>query len=154
MKSTGLLGLIVAMTVVVACGSGTNAAQKGASPSKETGPKAVLETMAGLAETLVESMEKADSASAVAAAFNDYGEGLEGVAPKWKAELEKHPELKGKIGMKDVAAPAELKPYLDRIVAAGDKMWDVMKKAEPYLKDEAVKKAQERMSTAIMKLEE
>jgi hypothetical protein len=153
MRLTRLLGLIGVTAGVVACGGRTDAAQGPVSGSKEASPQAVLARMAGLSETLVASVGKADGAAAVAAAFNTYSDGMEKLIPEVKAVLQKHPELKGKIGVKGVDVPAEYKPYLDRLVAAGDKMWDAMKKAEPYLKDEAVQKAQQRFTEVMAKME-
>lgn len=155
MKSRVLLSVVLVASVCVACsGSGAGKAEERKDAvRKDTGPNAVLGSMAGIAETMATSMEKAESAAAVAAAFNGYSDGMEKLIPEIKAMLEKHPELKQKIGMKRVEVPAEYKANLDRIVAASDRIFDALQKAEPYLRDEAVKKAQERFTTVMAGME-
>ncbi len=154
MKSRVLLSVVLVTTVCVACsGSGAGKAEERKDAvRKDTGPNAVLGRMAGIAETMATSMEKAESAAAVAAAFDGYSDAMEKLIPEIKAVLEKHPALKGKIGRAtSVEAPAEYKANLDRYNAAMGRVFEAFmgQKAEPYHRDEAVQKAQQRVSAIV-----
>lgn len=140
MKLNSMLALTLVLIAALACGGGAS------------GPKAALDKMAGITEALVAALDKADSPATVAAAFNGYSDSMEKLIPELKALMQSHPELKGKIGVKgDV--PAEYKEPMDRIVKAGEKMFDLMNKLAPHLSDEAVQKAQQRFSEVMARME-
>lgn len=137
MKMKYVLGLMILAVLFVACGGGS-------------GPKAVMEKVAVVTENLITAMEKADSGAAVAGALNAYTDAMEKLAPEMKAVMEKHPELKN---MKDDNVPDEYKEVMGRMNKAGERMMAAMMKMGQYIQDEAVMKAQQRLTEVMGKMQ-
>jgi len=93
-----------------------------------------------LMETYLGEIEKADNANAVAKAMNKCADGMEKVWPKMKAFSEAHPELKDSKNQ-----PDSLKKSNKEAEVLGRRMGSVYGKIMPYMQDENVRKAQERL---------
>lgn len=98
-----------------------------------------LEDLIKANEVYVEALGKATTADAVADAMDTLSGKMEALVPKMKAIEEKFPEFKTQD-----EPPAELKPYMDRIMGAMGKMMEAMTKVTQFATDPKVITAQER----------
>ena len=97
-----------------------------------------------LTEEYVADLDKADDAKDVAKAINRYADGMEDLWPKMRAISEKYPELKDRNN-----PPEELKESQKKAEEVGIKMAGTMRKVMPYMRDPAVRKAQQRIQAVM-----
>ena len=100
----------------------------------------VMGKMTVASEALVTSMDKATDAKGVAAAITAYTESLKTLQDKFKAAMDKYPELKD---VKD--PPKALKDNIDKLTALGDKLMSAMAKIQTFAEDADVKAAVAKM---------
>lgn len=142
MKLRALLSLLVVALLMAACGGG------GGVPGKDS-----MEKMAVMLENLTGSLEKADSADAVAAALNTYSDAMEKLVPEMQKLFKEHPELK-KMDEGGKEIPAAYKDVIDRITKASEKMMPAMMNASKFMQEEVVQKAQQRFAAISQKMAE
>jgi hypothetical protein len=104
----------------------------------------VLDKYIGANETFATALDGAKSADEVVAALNALTETTKAVAPELKAFETKYPELKTPDN-----PPAELKPLMDRMMAAAGKMVGAMAKIAPFAADPKVQEAQTKFQDAM-----
>lgn len=96
-------------------------------------------------EKYIDALDNAKSAGEVAAAMNLFADGIEKVAPKMKKARVNHPELKDPNNM-----PEELTAMKEKSKELNNRYAGSFMKLLNHLKDPEVKKAQERVSRAMM----
>ena len=109
--------------------------------------KNVMNEMIDAQEKFAASCENISSADDAVAALNDFTTAIEAIAPKMKEMPEKYPELKDKEN-----PPEELKPLIDKIEAAGQKMSVAMTKLMAYQQDPKVQEAMIKLGAAMTKM--
>lgn len=107
--------------------------------TKYTDAKKVLENLAGLIETFVTEMDKADNAKNIAGVLDGFAEAMKELLPKIIEIREKYPELDN-----EDTHPQELKPLLERIDKAFQAMMKSYGKVKQHLEDPEVKAADEK----------
>jgi len=100
-------------------------------------------------EQYVVSIEKAISAKDVVKAMDRFTEGMTKLQPTLKKLTEKYPELEN-----SQSPPEELKGLQTKMEDVGQRMAGAMMKIGPYMTDPEVQKAQERMGSAMMSMEQ
>lgn len=107
----------------------------------------VQEDFIDLCGDYVADMDAADSAEKVAAAMNNYADGLEDLAPRFREINEKYPELRN---------PEKQPEQFKKIASEQEEMMqDVSNsfmKAMPYMNDPDVRRAQERIVQAMQSM--
>ncbi len=114
-------------------------------------PRGVMEKNLQIMEEFSRDMDKAGSASDVAAALDRYTQSLEALGPQILALQKSHPELARMD--QDGSFPAEFKDLEEKFTAAGMQMMGAMMKIMPYMNDPKVQEAQNRMIAAAQKLQ-
>ncbi|HDP95056.1 MAG TPA: hypothetical protein ENN40_06820 [Candidatus Aminicenantes bacterium] len=117
---------------------------------KSNDPKAVTGDYLTATENYVDEMEKSESANDVVKATNNYTDRIEALAPRMKAMMEAHPELKG---MKGNELPESFEMFKERFESLGPRFMGVMGKMMQYGEDTAVKEAQERLQKMMSTIE-
>lgn len=109
--------------------------------------KKVMQDSIDTMETFANALEKADSADAVAAAMNDFSDGMEKIIPKLKEMMEKYSELKdpGK-------TPEDLKEIMGKMTAVQAKMGQVQSKIQQYASDPKVQAATMKLMGVMSKM--
>lgn len=120
----------VAIAGFIACGGGG-----GGGGGKYAEVIKASNEMGKIMEKFIEGMEKADSASEVAAALNGFNKGMEKLKPKMDALEEKFPEMKGE------DMPPELADIEKKWEALGARMMGAMTKIMQYADDPEVMEA-------------
>jgi soluble cytochrome b562 len=120
----------------VACGGGNN-------------PKAVMQQGVDALSDMVNALEKADSADAIADALNNYSDTMEKLAPKLKKITEDNPELKNM--NKGGKVPDEYKDLQEQGKTLGMRMMSAFQKIAKYAQDPKVAEANKRFQTAMQK---
>jgi predicted small secreted protein len=95
-------------------------------------------------EKFATALEGAKTADDVVAAINTMTDTTKAVAPELKAFETKYPEFKNQDN-----PPAELKPLMDRMMAAGGRMIAAMQKLGPLATDPKVVEAQAKFQAAM-----
>jgi len=108
-------------------------------------PQAVMTDMVQVYEGFITGMEKAGSADDVVKAIEGFSDGMQKFMPKMKELSQKYPEL-----MNTKAAPAELKPLMDKMEELSKRMMGSMGKIMQYATDPKVIAAQQKMTAAMM----
>jgi hypothetical protein len=103
-----------------------------------------LEGLIKANENYAEALAKATKADEVAAAMDILSGKMEALAPKMKAIEVKFPEFKNQD-----EPPAELKPYMDRVMGAMGKMMEAMGKVAQFAADPKVMAAQEKYNKVM-----
>jgi predicted small secreted protein len=139
MKKALILFVVVVLVLsVAACkGSGTAGGGKYADVQK------VMDKYIGANEKFATALDGAKTADDIVAALNALTETTKAVAPELKAFDAKYPELKSGDNL-----PAELKPTMDRMMAAAGKMMGAMQKIAPFASDPKVQEAQTKFQEA------
>lgn len=106
---------------------------------------AVNEKFAKHLDACTKELEQAHDAKQAARALNDLADALEGLSPKMKRLADKYPELKGG---QTVGNPA-LEESQKNVEAVSQRFFMAMMKTAQF-RDEKVRKAQERVSRAMM----
>ena len=109
----------------------------------------VLEDYTKVMDDYITKLDKSENAGDVTKAMNSFADQMEKIAPKMKKISDKYPELKNSDN-----PPEELKDLQGKAEESGRKIVNAMMKIMPYMNDPEVQKAQERMSTAMMILQE
>jgi hypothetical protein len=104
----------------------------------------VMDKYVGSMEKFAASLDGAKSADDVAAALDSLTAVTKELAPEMKALETKYPEFKDAQN-----PPAELKPIMDRVTAAGTKMMGAMSKVMQYAQDPKVMEAQKKYAEAM-----
>jgi hypothetical protein len=137
MKKLLILCVIIVMVLSVA-------ACKGGGGGKYADVQKVMDKYIGANENFSTALEGAKSADDVVKALNALTETTKEVAPKLKAFETKYPEFKNQDN-----PPAELKPIMDRMMAAAGKMMNAMAKIAPFASDPKVVEAQTKFQEAM-----
>jgi predicted small secreted protein len=137
-----LVAVVVLALSMAACkGGGTSGEGKYADVQK------VMDRYIGANEKFATALEGAKTADEVVAALNTLTETTKAVAPELKAFETKYPEIKNQDN-----PPAELKPLMDRMMAAAGKMMNAMQKIAPFASDPKVQEAQTKFQEAMVLL--
>ena len=104
----------------------------------------VQEDFIALAGDFVDAMDSADSSDKVAAAMNNYADGLEDLMPRLREISEKYPELKN-----PDQVPEKLAQTAEEHQAVMQKVGSSFMKAMPYMGNPDVQQAQERIVLAM-----
>ena len=138
-KALILMAVVVLVLSVAACkGSGTAGGGKYADVQK------VMDKYIGANEKFATTLDGAKTAEDVVTALNTLTETTKAVAPELKAFETKYPEFKNQDN-----PPAELKPIMDRMMAAAGKMMNAMAKIAPFASDPKVQEAQAKFQEAM-----
>ena len=129
------LGLAVFILGITACGGGGDA---GVGGGKYSDIKPIMKKFNENTEKWIESMEKADTATKVAAALSDYINTMKELRVKMTEMEEKYPEL---TDMSD--PPEELKEEAAKMEEVMAKLMPTMMKAQQFASDPEVQKALE-----------
>jgi hypothetical protein len=130
--------VVLALSVAACKGGGTSGGGKYADVQK------VMDKYIGANEKFATALEGAKTADEVVAALNTLTETTKAVAPQLKAFETKYPEFKNQDN-----PPAELKPLMDRMMAAAGKMMNAMQKIAPFASDAKVQEAQAKFQEAM-----
>jgi hypothetical protein len=95
-------------------------------------------------EKFVNDLEKAGSATAVAAALDSYSDFMIKISPKVKELSQKFPELDN-----EENTPEELKPFKETMDKLTQKLAGLYAKIQQYLKDPIVEKAYKRWNEVL-----
>jgi hypothetical protein len=133
-KALILCVVVVLVLSVAACKGG----------GKYADVQKVMDKYIGANEKFATALEGAKTADEVVAALNALTETTKAVAPELKAFDTKYPELKNQDN-----PPAELKPIMDRMMAAAGKMMNAMQKIAPFASDAKVQEAQTKFQEAM-----
>ena len=137
MKSLfSILTIISLFLILSACGGGDT-------------PESVMNDYFDLMEDYMNDMEKADSADDIVDVLEAFSNKMKTLAPRMKAIMEKHPELKG---MKGGKLPEEYKDLNDRMQKIMPRMIGVFGKMMKYGNDPKVKEAQKKFQEAMSSL--
>ncbi|MBN1197162.1 MAG: hypothetical protein JXA62_07125 [Candidatus Aminicenantes bacterium] len=117
---------------------------------KSNDPKAVMGDYLTATENYVAEMEKSESANDVVKATDNFTARVKALAPRMKALMETHPELKG---MKGNELPEGFEMFKDRFESLGPRFMGIMGKLMKYGDDAAIKEAQERLQKAMSAIE-
>ena len=134
---TPVVCLLACLCLLSGCGGGKY------DDVKKTNAEFVTATQAYIA-----GLDKASNGKEAAKVINSYADAMERLAPKMKKLAEKYPELKDPNN-----PPEELKEVMKKSEEVGTKMGSSMMKLMAYMDDPDVKKAQERMGAAMMKMQ-
>jgi hypothetical protein len=138
-KALILLAVVVLVLSVAVCkGGGTAGGGKYADVQK------VMDKYIGANEKFATALDGAKTAEDVVTALNALTETTKAVAPELKAFETKYPEFKNQDN-----PPAELKPVMDRMMAAAGKMMNAMAKIAPFASDPKVQEAQAKCQEAM-----
>ena len=137
-----LLGLVVFVMGITACGGGGDTAVGG---GKYSDIKSIMKKFNENTEKWVESMEKADTAKKVASALSDYTNVMKGLRVEMTEMEKKYPEI---TTMSD--PPEELKEEAAKLEELTLKMMTTLMKAAQFADDPEVQKAQAEFD-AVMK---
>jgi hypothetical protein len=107
--------------------------------SKYADAKTVLENLAGLLETFVENMDKAEDSKSIAKALDGLAQAMKELLPEINEIRQKYPELD-----KEDTHPEELKPLLQRIDKDFQAMIKSYGKVREHIEDPAVKAADDK----------
>ena len=105
------------------------------------------EDFISLAGDYVAAMDSADSADEIAAAMNDYADGLAEMAPRVREINEKYPELKN-----PDQQPEQFRQTAKEHEAVMQKVGSSFMKAMPYMGDPDVQQAQQRITLAMQNM--
>lgn len=137
-KTLVLLSVVVLVLSVAACkGGGTAAGGKYADVQK------VMDKYIVANEKFATALDGAKTADDIVAALNALTDATKEAAPELKAFDTKYPEMKSGDNL-----PAELKPLMDRMMAAAGKMMSAMAKIAPFASDPKVQEAQAKFQEA------
>jgi len=131
-----ILTIISLFLILSACGGGDT-------------PESVMNDYFDLMDNYLDGMEKADSADHIVDVLEAFSKKMETLAPRMKAIMEKHPELKG---MKGGKLPEEYKDLNDRMQKIMPRMMGVFGKMVKYGNDPKVKEAQKKFQEAMSSL--
>jgi hypothetical protein len=134
-KALILCAVVVLTLSVAACKGGGG---------KYADVKEVLDKYIGANEKFATALDGAKTADEVVAALNTLTETTKVVAPQLKGFETKYPEFKNQDN-----PPAELKPLMDRMMAAAGKMMGAMQKIAPFASDTKVQEAQTKFQEAM-----
>jgi hypothetical protein len=137
MKKALILFVVVVLVLSVA-------ACKGGGGGKYADVQKVMDKYIGANEKFATALEGAKTADEVVAALNTLTDTTKAVAPELKAFETKYPEFKNQDN-----PPAELKPIMDRMMAAAGKMMNAMAKIAPFASDPKVQEAQAKFQEAM-----
>ncbi len=129
------LGLAVFVLGITACGGGGDGK---VGEGKYSDIKSIMKKFNENTEKWIESMEKADTATKVAAALSDYINTMKELRVKMTEMEEKYPEL---TDMSD--PPEELKEEAAKMEEVMAKLMPIMMKAQQFASDPEVQKALE-----------
>jgi len=132
-----ILTIISLFLILSACGGGDT-------------PESVMNDYLDLMDNYMNDMEKADSADDIVDVLEAFSKKMETLAPRMKAIMEKHPELKG---MKGGKLPEEYKDINDRMQKIMPRMMGVFGKMMKYGNDPKVKEAQKKFQEAMSSFE-
>lgn len=132
-----ILTIISLFLILSACGGGDT-------------PESVMNNYLDLMDNYMNDMEKADSADDIVDVLEAFSKKMETLAPRMKAIMEKHPELKG---MKGGKLPEEYKDINDRMQKIMPRMMGVFGKMMKYGNDPKVKEAQKKFQEAMSSFE-
>ncbi len=132
-----VLTIISLFLILSACGGGDT-------------PESVMNGYFNILEDYLNDMEKADSADDIVGAIETFSDKMKALAPRMKAIMEKHPELKG---MKGGKLPEEYKELNDRMQKLMPRMIGVFGKMMKYGNDPKVKEAQGKLQEAMSSFE-
>jgi len=130
--------LVLALSMAACKGGGT------AGGGKYADVKEVMDKYIGANEKFATALEGAKTADEVVAALNTLTETTKIVAPKLKSFETKYPEFKNQDN-----PPEELKPLMDRMMAAAGKMMGAMQKIAEFATDPKVMEAQTKFQEAM-----
>lgn len=102
-----------------------------------------------LMSNYVEAVDKVDSADEAAKAINDLADGMEKLAPEMKAIQKKYPELADAEEL-----PEELEMTEEEMEKVGQKFGNSFMKLMPYMSNQKVQQAQERLTRVMSTLGE
>ena len=128
-----ILTIISLFLILSACGGGDT-------------PKSVMNDYFNVMEDYLNGMEKADNADDIVGVIEKFSKKMKSLAPRMKAIMEKHPELKG---MKGGKLPEEYKDLNDRMQKIMPRMMGIFSKMMKYGNDPKVKEAQKKFQEAM-----
>jgi len=103
----------------------------------------VIKEMAVSLETFINGLEKADTASKIAAVINSYAADMTRIAPVFKKLMKKYPELND-----EDTHPEALKPYIQKMENMTQKLIKLYSKITEHMNDTAVSEAFEKLNKA------
>ncbi|MGD9344399.1 MAG: hypothetical protein PVH84_00960 [Candidatus Aminicenantes bacterium] len=112
--------------------------------TKYADAKKVLENLAGLLETFVENMDKADNPKSIAKALDGFALAMKDLLPEINEIRQKYPELD-----KEDTHPEELKPLLQRIDKDFQAMMKSYGKVMEHIEDPAVRAADDKFKEVM-----
>ncbi len=104
----------------------------------------VMDKFVASMDKFAASLDGAKSADDVVTALDALTATTKALAPEMKAFETKYPEFKNQEN-----PPAQLKPIMDKVIAASTKMMGAMTKAMQYAQDPKVQEAQKRYQEAM-----
>lgn len=132
-KLFSILTIIGLFLILSACGGGDT-------------PESVMNDYFDLMDNYLDDMEKANSADDIVSVIETFSNKMKALAPRMKAIMEKHPELKG---MKGGKLPEEYKELNDRMQKLMPRLIGVFGKMMKYGNDPKVKEAQKKFQKAM-----
>ncbi len=128
--------LVLSMILIMACGS-----------DKHRDARVLMTDQAKVTEEYINSLEKAQDADEVAAAINQYTDGLKEMVPRIRAFREKYPNFSAWASGGE--APEELQQEVERLNKATEKIQAATMKMMKYMMSPEVQEAMKNMGREL-----